>query len=54
MATPEGWVTKEVIEFYRPFAKGGAEIVTVGDSAVISVWRLQVDRKCIFSGSCRL
>lgn len=34
MATPEGWVTKEVIEFYRPFAKGGAAIVTVGDSAV--------------------
>jgi hypothetical protein len=90
MATPEGWVTKEVIEFYRPFAKGGAAIVTVGDSAVnwshamnhegqlnlgddnvkmglddladeiqrygavISVWRLQADRKCIFSGSYRL
>lgn len=34
MATPEGWVTKELIEFYRPFAKGGAAIVTVGDSAV--------------------
>ncbi len=34
MATPEGWVTKEVIEFYRPFARGGAAIVTVGDSAV--------------------
>ncbi len=34
MATPEGWVTKEVIEFYRPFAKGGAAIVTVGDSAI--------------------
>lgn len=34
MATPEGWVTKEVIEFYRPFAKGGAGIVTVGDSAI--------------------
>lgn len=34
MATPEGWVTKELIEFYRPFAKGGAAIVTVGDSAI--------------------
>ncbi|MBP2655865.1 MAG: FAD-dependent oxidoreductase [Firmicutes bacterium] len=34
MATPEGWVTKELIEFYRPFAKGGAAIVTLGDSAV--------------------
>ena len=34
LATPEGWVTKEVIEFYRTFAKGGAGIVTVGDSAV--------------------
>ncbi len=34
MATPEGWVTKELIEFYKPFAKGGAGIVTVGDSAV--------------------
>lgn len=34
MATPEGWVTKEVIEFYRAFAKGGAGIVTVGDSAI--------------------
>ncbi len=34
MATPEGWVTKELIEFYRPFAKGGAGIVTIGDSAI--------------------
>lgn len=34
MATPEGWVTNELIEFYRPFAKGGAAIVTVGDSAI--------------------
>ena len=34
MATPEGWVTKELIEFYRPFAKGGAAIITVGDSAI--------------------
>ncbi len=34
MATPEGWVTDELIEFYRPFAKGGASIVTIGDSAI--------------------
>lgn len=34
MANPEGWVTRELIEFYRPFARGGAAIVTVGDSAV--------------------
>lgn len=34
MATPEGWVTKEVIDFYKPFAKGGASIVTIGDSAI--------------------
>lgn len=34
MATPEGWVTKELIAFYKPFAKGGAAIVTVGDSAI--------------------
>jgi 2,4-dienoyl-CoA reductase-like NADH-dependent reductase (Old Yellow Enzyme family) len=24
MASAEGWVTKELIEFYRLFAKGGA------------------------------
>ncbi|MDU2489822.1 MAG: FAD-dependent oxidoreductase [Clostridium celatum] len=34
MATPEGWVTKELIDFYKPFAKGGACIVTIGDSAI--------------------
>jgi 2,4-dienoyl-CoA reductase-like NADH-dependent reductase (Old Yellow Enzyme family)/NADPH-dependent 2,4-dienoyl-CoA reductase/sulfur reductase-like enzyme len=34
MATPEGWVTRELIGFYRPFAQGGAGIVTVGDSAI--------------------
>lgn len=34
MATPEGWVTKELIEFSRQTAKGGAGIVTVGDSAI--------------------
>ncbi len=34
MATPEGWVTPELIEFYKPMARGGAAIVTVGDSAI--------------------
>lgn len=34
MATPEGWITKELIEFYKSFARGSAAIVTVGDSAV--------------------
>jgi len=43
MATPEGWVTKELIEFYRPFAKGGAAIITVGDSAVN--WKHAMDHE---------
>ncbi len=34
MATPEGWVTPELIEFYKPIARGGAAIVTIGDSAI--------------------
>lgn len=34
MATPEGWVTKELIEFSRQMARSGAGIVTVGDSAI--------------------
>ncbi len=29
-----GYITKEMIEFYRQFAKGGVGIVTVGDSTV--------------------
>lgn len=33
MASPEGYVTRELIEFYKAFAKGGAGIVTVGDAA---------------------
>jgi len=33
MASPEGFVTRELIEFYRAFAKGGVGIVTVGDAA---------------------
>jgi 2,4-dienoyl-CoA reductase-like NADH-dependent reductase (Old Yellow Enzyme family)/thioredoxin reductase len=33
MASPDGFVTGELIEFYKVFAKGGAGIVTVGDAA---------------------
>ena len=34
MATPDGFVTREMIEFYQSFARGGAGIVTVGDANV--------------------
>lgn len=34
LATPDGFVTREMIEFYRSFARGGACIVTIGDSSV--------------------
>jgi 2,4-dienoyl-CoA reductase-like NADH-dependent reductase (Old Yellow Enzyme family)/NADPH-dependent 2,4-dienoyl-CoA reductase/sulfur reductase-like enzyme len=34
MATPDGFVTREMIEFYQSFARGGAGIVCIGDSAV--------------------
>ena len=34
MATPDGMVTPEFVEYYRSFARGGAGIVTVGESAV--------------------
>jgi 2,4-dienoyl-CoA reductase-like NADH-dependent reductase (Old Yellow Enzyme family)/NADPH-dependent 2,4-dienoyl-CoA reductase/sulfur reductase-like enzyme len=34
LATPDGFVTREMIEFYRSFARGGAGIVTIGDTAV--------------------
>ncbi len=34
MATPDGFVTREMIAFYQSFARGGAGIVTIGDSAV--------------------
>ncbi|MBN2059386.1 MAG: NADH:flavin oxidoreductase, partial [Deltaproteobacteria bacterium] len=33
-ATPQGHVTRELIEYYRPYAHGGFGIVTVGDSAI--------------------
>jgi len=32
MATPDGFVTREMVEFYQAFARGGAGIVTVGDA----------------------
>jgi 2,4-dienoyl-CoA reductase-like NADH-dependent reductase (Old Yellow Enzyme family)/NADPH-dependent 2,4-dienoyl-CoA reductase/sulfur reductase-like enzyme len=34
LATPDGFVTRELIEFYRAFARGGAGIITIGDTAV--------------------
>jgi len=34
MATRDGMVTEDLAEFYRSFARGGAAIVTIGDSAV--------------------
>lgn len=34
LASPEGWVTTELIEYYRTYARGGFGIVTVGDSLV--------------------
>lgn len=34
LATPDGFVTRELIEYYRSLAKGGAGIVTVGDTAI--------------------
>jgi 2,4-dienoyl-CoA reductase-like NADH-dependent reductase (Old Yellow Enzyme family)/thioredoxin reductase len=34
MASQDGFVTRELIEFYQSFARGGAGIVTIGDSAV--------------------
>jgi 2,4-dienoyl-CoA reductase-like NADH-dependent reductase (Old Yellow Enzyme family)/thioredoxin reductase len=34
MATPEGFVTRDMIEFYQSFARGGAGIVTIGDAAI--------------------
>jgi 2,4-dienoyl-CoA reductase-like NADH-dependent reductase (Old Yellow Enzyme family)/thioredoxin reductase len=34
MATPDGMATQDLVEYHRAFARGGAGIVTVGDSAV--------------------
>ena len=33
-ATPDGLVTSELINYYRPFARGGFGIVTIGESAI--------------------
>jgi 2,4-dienoyl-CoA reductase-like NADH-dependent reductase (Old Yellow Enzyme family)/thioredoxin reductase len=34
MATPDGYITRELIEFYQTIARGGAGIVTVGDVVI--------------------
>ncbi|MCK4265791.1 MAG: NADH oxidase, partial [Thermoplasmata archaeon] len=34
LATPDGFVTRELIEYYRSLARGGAGIVTIGDTAI--------------------
>jgi 2,4-dienoyl-CoA reductase-like NADH-dependent reductase (Old Yellow Enzyme family)/thioredoxin reductase len=34
LATSDGYVTTELIDYYRPYARGGFGIVTIGDSAV--------------------
>ena len=35
LATADGYVTRELIEWGRQFARGGAGIVTIGDSSVV-------------------
>jgi len=34
LASHDGFVTREFIEFYKSFAKGGAGLVTIGDAAI--------------------
>jgi 2,4-dienoyl-CoA reductase-like NADH-dependent reductase (Old Yellow Enzyme family)/NADPH-dependent 2,4-dienoyl-CoA reductase/sulfur reductase-like enzyme len=34
LTTPDGFVRREMIEFYQTFARGGAGIVTIGDAIV--------------------
>jgi 2,4-dienoyl-CoA reductase-like NADH-dependent reductase (Old Yellow Enzyme family) len=34
LATPDGFVTKKLIDYYRSLARGGAGIVTIGDTAI--------------------
>ena len=34
LATPDGFVTREMIEYYKGLARGGAGIVTIGDTAI--------------------
>ncbi|NLE11791.1 MAG: FAD-dependent oxidoreductase [Actinobacteria bacterium] len=38
LATADGFITQEMIDFYRAFAKGGAGMVNIGDSAVDIEW----------------
>lgn len=38
LATHDGFVTREMIDFYQRFAKGGAALVNIGDSAVDDQW----------------
>jgi 2,4-dienoyl-CoA reductase-like NADH-dependent reductase (Old Yellow Enzyme family) len=34
LASPDGFVTRELIEFYKSFAEGGAGIVIIGEAAI--------------------
>jgi 2,4-dienoyl-CoA reductase-like NADH-dependent reductase (Old Yellow Enzyme family)/NADPH-dependent 2,4-dienoyl-CoA reductase/sulfur reductase-like enzyme len=34
LASPDGFVTRELIEFFQSLARGGAGIVTIGDTAI--------------------
>jgi 2,4-dienoyl-CoA reductase-like NADH-dependent reductase (Old Yellow Enzyme family)/NADPH-dependent 2,4-dienoyl-CoA reductase/sulfur reductase-like enzyme len=34
MATPDGFVSREIIEYHQSFARGGVGIVTIGDSMI--------------------
>ena len=34
LTTPDGFVTRELIEYYKSLARGGAGIVTIGDTAI--------------------
>jgi 2,4-dienoyl-CoA reductase-like NADH-dependent reductase (Old Yellow Enzyme family) len=34
LASPDGYVTRDLIEWEKSLARGGAGIVTIGDSAV--------------------
>ncbi|MFC1945980.1 FAD-dependent oxidoreductase [Chloroflexota bacterium] len=34
LATPDGYITREFIEYYKSFARGGAGIVTIGETAI--------------------
>ena len=34
LATPDGFVTRELIEYHKSLARGGAGIVTIGDTAI--------------------